>query len=61
MIKTGSVDGDIILVALWNDRTPEQTFEITESSEDNGFLIRSRGGDIVIEPMQFNRIKISIK
>ena len=61
MIKTGSVGGDIILVALWNDGMPEQIFEVIESSEDNGFLIKSKGGNIVVEPMQLNKIKISIK
>ena len=53
-----TTDGLIILRI--NGRKPS-TVEIMESADGKKLLIRTRYGQIVIEPMQSDRIKISIK
>jgi len=68
MIKVNSLDRkpliselkvDLVILSTQDARKTE--VEIMESSDGNGFLIRTREGTLGIEPLRPDFIKISIK
>ena len=68
MIKVSSLDRkpliselkvDLVIVSTQDVRKTK--IEIMESSDGNGFLIRTREGTLGIEPLRPDFIKISIK
>ena len=65
MIEVSDIGGTCVLeadtIVLSNQDIYKTELEIIESTDGKGFLIKTRGGLIVIEPIRLDIIKISIK
>jgi len=59
MIKVSATRGDTIVLS--NQDNSKTELEIIESDDGKGFLIKTRGGLTLIEPIRLDIIKISIK